>query len=165
MKKRRKKSDDVQLYTLIDKLRAYISDSDELGLFVSYSLLDSLRNFETDAGSDQERAIQEIKQAHQGLEKAVEACRESQIYEKLCEMRIGVDPLLENVLQKNTPYTGQSTLMRKIIDASRNHPRNYPDLLRRKGKIICQEVNTQGTITGRRNIQNNDYNILTYAFG
>ncbi|HDD70926.1 MAG TPA: hypothetical protein ENF94_02055 [Candidatus Woesearchaeota archaeon] len=159
---RKKTEKERQLYTLIEALDAQTDDKGELGSLISYVILTSLIDFETNTGSEEERRFEEIKAIYTGLEKAIERSREEDSYSVLCELTTQKAKELKQILDKERKIENETLL--KLIINSLTHQKNYEDTLKRKGLRLRDNVYDTGILYGRRNILRKNYEAIRDIF-
>jgi len=132
-------------------LTTFVDNRDDLGSLVGYTLLDSLYDFRTNSGSEEEIRLQETKAVYEGItntiNEVVENLKrtggENASYEVLCDKIKHVDTRLKHDLAKES--TQQSRLLKKILG---NLPqKGYEDKVRRYGLRLVQTVEQRGEVT------------------
>src|SRR3989344_7406669 len=86
---KRKKSE-PQLYNLVRHLSLVIENERDLGEAIAYVVLDSLLDFSSVSGSDEERQFEQVKVVHQGLEAMVSLVQQEGLYHPLSRLQQNV---------------------------------------------------------------------------
>jgi hypothetical protein len=158
------KQQERQLYTLVPKLASHIEDKDELGAILAYSVVQSLINFQTMTGSEEERMFQEVKRIYAGLEQTIQECSQQSSFMKLCNFQSELNPLLKHLIINNLQETGDSQIFNLIASYLSNKKGNYEDMLRRNGLLIIDKIYSRGSLYGTRNILTQDYLVIRDGF-
>lgn len=158
----------TQLYTLLKDLSLHITDTDDLGQIIGYSVLQSLMQFETTSGSPTEIEFQEIKAIYAGLEETITSCRQEDPYRVLCDLEVDVRQTLDQVIsemnQTKDDASSGSRLIKDIIITLKDGHRHYQDHVKRMGLSLKQSVSDKGEITGWKNILIADYKTVHDIF-
>ncbi|MFC1741015.1 hypothetical protein ACFL3V_00575 [Nanoarchaeota archaeon] len=158
--KRRRGKIERQLYTLLNRLQAYVPNADELGALVGYCIIESLHDFDTNTGSTEQVEFEEIKAVYNGLEQVIESSKENDGYTTLCELKMTADPWIIESLEPEAGYQRKSTLVQIAMNYLQSSGRDFQDKLRRKGKQIVSDVTSRGPVTGAKNSLSRDYNLV-----
>ncbi len=170
-----------QLYTLLDTLEPYVDNRDELGLLIGYSILNSLLDFRTTTGAEEEIRFEEVKAVYDGLENTIRQVEKEGSYPALCDYQMAVDPKMqsyvrEGVVMEQERAEGSSESKERSVGAK---PRllstilsylvdlkgNYPDKLRRRGLELFDDAQNRGPYKRRGSSLRNDYELIKNVMG
>ena len=156
----------TQLYTLLKDLSLHVTDADDLGQIIGYSVLQSLLQFETTSGSPTEIEFQEIKAIYTGLEETIAACRQEEPYRVLCELEVHVRKSLDQPRTETEPPQDSTNpkLLKDILSSFKEGHRHYRDNIKRMGLSLRQSVSDKGEIAGWKNILTADYKTVHDIF-
>jgi hypothetical protein len=154
-----------QLYSLLNKLSLHIEDDDELGMILSYSIIDSLTDFNSNSGSNEEIKFEEIKRVYYSIEKIVECYLNNENYNAVLELQSKVEPLLNRIIKEERKEKLNSSLLERIMDKIKEgNKKNYEDIFRRTGMKLNNEVNFRGPYYRNIDMLKNDYKAIEKSF-
>jgi len=152
-----------KLYSIFKSLSSYISDQDELGEVIAYSVLEGLINFESKTGSSQELEFEQVKKIYSKLTDILDNYKRNPNYYALLELKQDVDPFLNSNKNLEIPQN-QKYLIEKIIPELIESKKHYEDKLRRSGKKLYDLVSTKGELYRNVDSLRSDYKSLEDAF-
>ncbi len=151
----------LQLYGLFRKLEPLLPNDYAFQLLVGYALLESLFNFETKSGSEEEIRFGEVKAIHAGLEGAVRLCSAQDTTAPLDDLRAKMVPAVSRLFDQ---YDGNSKLLQGIVDVLGKRRKNYEDVLSRRIEHLMSQIEKRGPLNGTRNILDGDYAAIRNCF-
>jgi hypothetical protein len=161
-------NDQIQLYHLLRQVSSHILDEDECSTVIGYSIIDGLKGFKTDSGSNDEIKFQEVKKIYQALNELVDSCMKDERFNALVEMKYRVDPFIkDNYSDTEGKISDEcgSVLLKGILSKKLSaNRRNYMDVLRRAGKKLYDDVLEKGPFNRNVDILTNDYKSINDCF-
>lgn len=161
----------TQLYHLLKELGLHVSDRDDLGQIIGYSILNSLLSFKTTSGARTEIEFEEIKAIYAGLEHTISSCRTKNPYHVLCNLETKVRGKVEPLIAQEKPNETNASisppvtkLLHDIISSLTEGQRHYRDHIKRFGLSLKQTVADKGEITGWKNVLIADYKTVRDIF-
>jgi hypothetical protein len=156
----------IQLYDLFKQLRLIEDGERELGLIISYTVVDSLLDFESPSGSIDERKQQQIKAVYEGLERAISECQEGDSASMIFSRRGTVDPKIQGYHDGSQRNVGESDLLVRIMGKlSTSYSRNPADRLKRDGIALYHEVISEGQKSRKVDALTGDYALVQRVMG
>jgi len=155
-----------QLYTILGQLHNVEEGERELGLLVSYAIANSLLQFRSESGSDDEIHHQQVKAIYDGLESAVTSCQSQGSQDTLFTLQPTVDQAIQRYIADPNTEIGSSELLKLMFDRlSESCSKNPADRLKRDGISLYRDVVAEGI--RRRNVDAlvGDYKLLKDRLG
>ncbi|MGV8162870.1 MAG: hypothetical protein ACP5N2_06085 [Candidatus Nanoarchaeia archaeon] len=149
--------EDEQLYKLFNKYAKYVSNSDERGLIIGYSILEALLNHEVKSKAKEEQQFEEIKSIYTTLGKKLD----------LLMSQEPLNIILTTVSEVDSKIRTEASLKSEIISEFLpilNKKRNSFNYIRNIGLQIYETVLEKGTFVGTKNILTNDYDTIKETF-
>jgi len=174
-KKRKLKlpAEERQLYLVLHNLSPRISDANDYGTFIGYTVFNALNDFHLKTSSKEERLFREVKKIYESFEILLEKLNHSQDYlPSLCEFQNKTEFKLDNFSSAQIlPITEVeregfegSWIFNGILDTLINRGGNPLDRLRRYGLELDRTVQSRGLIKGNRACLERDYRDLYGCF-
>jgi hypothetical protein len=156
----------TQLYDLFKQLKLVENGERELGLIISYTVVDSLLGFESSSGSAEERKQQQIKAVYEGLERTIFDCQESDSSSIIFSKRGTVNPKIQSYHDGSQRDVGESDLLVRIMGKlSTSYSRNPADRLKRDGISLYKEVISEGQKSRKVDALTGDYALIQRVMG
>ncbi|VVB78696.1 Uncharacterised protein [uncultured archaeon] len=175
MKKRKAKipAEDRQLFFIFNTLAPRVSDSNDYGTIIGYTVFNSLKNFRLISSSSEERLFHEVKNAYTHFENLIKKIKSSDNYTPhLFELQNNTESALEEYSKTRIPSINQipesefegSWIFTGILDTLFNRGGNHLDRLRRYGLELDRAVQRRGVVKGNRSCLERDYRDLYTCF-
>jgi len=170
----------LQLYTVLNGLSTSVSDKDDLGMLVGYSIVNGLINFQTTAGSKiknqkkgrktfhpgiiEQIRFEEVKSTYSSLQETRKCVISAGVSSYLSDIIAVVDPKIISLLATKNYAKVQSVLMKNILASLEYSPRNYKDSLRRNGLHLTEDVRQRRFFARPYDFLTNDYESIQKCF-
>jgi len=170
----------LQLYSILNSLSASVSDKDDLGMLVGYSIVKGLINFKTNTGSKikhQKRGkkifhpdiieqihFEEVKNTYNALKNTQKSVLQVGVSSCLSDILSDIDPKITDLLTTKDYGKIQSMLMKNILASVENSPRTYKDILRRDGLRVTEDVHQRRYFIRPHDFLINDYESIKKCF-
>ncbi len=163
-----KNENSSNLYSLLNTISAYISDEGELGLVVGYSIIKSLKDFNTRKKNPRIRKLDEMGRIYKGLEEIISLEKKGTNHYKIFNnLEKEVDDYLKKEMN-NSEKNKNNYLLKDIIKfislKERNKERNKEDLIKTEGQELIKKIKEGGEISNFERNSIKDYETISYYF-
>jgi len=166
-------AEERQLALVFHNLSPRVSDANDYGTMIGYTVFNSLNNFHLITSSQEERIFKEVKRTYDHFDVLLKKIKDSGDYlPGLCELQNKTESDLDRFsslrIQPITEIPKQgfegSWIFNGILDTLFNRGGNPLDRLRRYGIELDRTVQSRGLIKGNRACLERDYRDLYSCF-
>ena len=154
----------TQLYTLIRNLSLSISDKDELGSIIAFSIITSLLDFSSNSGAEQDIMFEQSTAIYQGLAAAFIECQDTDSFQTVCRLHVQVNDFLFSATNNDFLESQKSPLLQAIVATLLRRRGSIEDVLRRNGIELADAIMDKGPLVRKFDFLTQDYQLIQTHF-